>query len=84
MKKITAARRNTFSDRCFDKKIPNSNEASCFIAIIVHSISIVSVFFQLIQSTDIYKLSYEVYTVVTFFTKINQKYIFLIKNIFYL
>ncbi|PWA64147.1 WD40 repeat-containing protein [Artemisia annua] len=41
MKKKTAAGRNASLDPRFDKKIPTLDEASCFIAIIVHSISII-------------------------------------------
>ena len=41
MKKRTATRIHTFIDPRFDKKISISDETSCFIDIIVHSISIV-------------------------------------------
>ena len=40
--KRTATRMHTFLDPCLDKKISISDETSCFIDIIVHSISIVS------------------------------------------
>ena len=45
MKKRAAARRNTMLDPHLDKKISLPDEASSFIVIIVHSISIVSVFY---------------------------------------
>ncbi|PWA70332.1 WD40 repeat-containing protein [Artemisia annua] len=41
MKKRMAAGRNASLDPRFDKKTPTLDEASCFIAIIVHSISII-------------------------------------------